>query len=170
MSSMRRAVVLVLVGGALGASARPAIAAQDAGWAAKLVGNEAAAANELICATTSTRADRWSAACYQPALAAMREIAADLEPGPDFDERLCRAMAARREAMPRGAIETTASGAIAEGSAWPDSITVYRLLYLPFATETELGVPDEDPEDGSPWLHQAGLCTAHVMWSERRAF
>ena len=49
-------------------------------------------------------------------------------------------------------------------------MVVYHLLYFPFATEASIGIPDEERSQGAPWLHLAGTCQAHVMWTEIKYF
>ncbi len=56
----------------------------------------------------------------------------------------------------------------ADGSLAPE-MTVYSLLYVPGATKESIGVPDQDPGQGMPYLHNPGGCGAHVMWSEKRS-
>lgn len=137
-------------------------------WVTAVLGDEAAALGAFMC-EVDVQMDRWSAVCFHPSLAEMRDVGRTLEPGPDFDVRLCRALDSLGSEVPTGSIEVYASGPLRDGQSLPDSVTIYRLLYTPHATEANLGVVDENPGDGSPWLHHAGECTAHVMWSERRA-
>lgn len=136
-------------------------------WMTAVLGVEAAESGAFVCEAT-VEANRWSGVCYHPALAAMRGVQETIEPGPNFDARLCRALSQRGEEVPLGSVEVYASGELRGGRSRPDSVTVYRLLYFPKATVADLGVAGKDPEDGSPWLHHEGECTAHVMWSERR--
>jgi len=84
-----------------------------------------------------------------------------------FYELLCQADEAADP--PTGLLEISASVAIPSEGQLADSMTVYHLLYTPNETSASLGLRDDDPRAGAAWLHHAGSCNAHVMWSERRA-
>ena len=86
--------------------------------------------------------------------------------GSAYRERLCREVASRGMEVPDGAMEITASLGRNEDGTYAREMTVYHLLWLPHQTGETTGVIDEDPDDGTPWLHQAGTCGAHVMWSQ----
>ena len=137
-------------------------------WVISVLGERAAGSGAFQC-RERTRDVSWSGTCHTAALAPLLEIERSVEPGPDFGERVCRLMEQAGEEIPPGTMEIVASGDLPEGGSLPDSVEVYRLLYHPYATEATLGVSEVDLEDGTPWLHDAGECTAHVMWSDRRA-
>lgn len=83
-----------------------------------------------------------------------------------FRERLCREVDGSDLAIPAGAMEITANLPLGSEGDYSHSMTVYHLLWTPGHTTATLGVSDEDPGEGRPFLHQAGTCGAHVMWSE----
>ncbi len=89
--------------------------------------------------------------------------------GAAFREELCTRVEAEAADPPTGLLEISASVAIPSEGQLADSMTVYHLLYTPNETSASLGLRDDDPGAGAPWLHNAGSCNAHVMWSERRA-
>ncbi|NIR75954.1 MAG: hypothetical protein GWO12_12730 [Gemmatimonadetes bacterium] len=72
--------------------------------------------------------------------------------------------------IPERAYMVDASGRLDSDESAPDSVVVCHLLQLPYATEESVGLTDEEPTPGAPWLHHAGTCDAHVMWSETRVF
>lgn len=126
----------------------------------------------FLCVSDSSPARRISLICHHRILEERLRFERELRQvtwlqGAAFTTRLCREVEARGMEVPDGAMEITASVAVlADGSIDP-AATVYRLLWLPFATTASIGVPSEDPGQGRPWVHQAGSCGAHVMWSER---
>lgn len=144
----------------------PAASAQD--WVRAVLGDDAAASGAFAC-ESSLDGSRWSATCLHPSLRTLHAVEDSVEPGPAFRATVCRALKDRGYTAPNGALEVSASGVVRAGRQLPDSATVYFLLYVPFTTEATLAVTATDPGSGAPWLHQAGTCTAHVMWSERRA-
>ena len=87
--------------------------------------------------------------------------------GDAFRERLCTEVASRGLEIPAGAMEITASLAQSEEGMSADEMTVYHLLWTPGQTTETIGVVDTDPGEGEPWLHHAGTCGAHVMWSQQ---
>ncbi len=88
--------------------------------------------------------------------------------GSAFRERVCRDVEAGAVALPDRGYLMTASGARPGPTRLPDSVMVYHFLYLPFATEASVGLPASEVAPGQPWLHHAGSCSAHLMWSETR--
>jgi len=39
-----------------------------------------------------------------------------------------------------------------------------------YGTSASLELTDQELVPGTPWIHHAGTCDAHVMWSEVRPF
>ncbi len=47
-------------------------------------------------------------------------------------------------------------------------MSVYYLLYIPFATSASIGISDVSPDDPAvPYLHHAGTHESHVMWMKK---
>ena len=126
----------------------------------------------FICVSDSSRPGRVSLNCHHETLEEQIKlegaIAKEGFRGKEFTQRLCERAEARGFTVPDGAIEISASIKLESDGSLPHEMTVYYLMYLPQATTTTLGIVDEDPGGGSPWLHMAGSCQAHVMWSEAR--
>ena len=126
----------------------------------------------FICVSDSSRPGRLSLNCHQEALQEQldleREVALEGFRGKEFTQQLCKQADARGVVVPDGTIEISASVGVEPDSSLPYEMTVYYLLWLPLATTASIGIVDENPGDGSPWLHKAGTCQAHVMWSEQR--
>ncbi len=89
--------------------------------------------------------------------------------GKAFRDRFCQDVTAGRVNVPDRGYLITASGPRGPHGELPDSVTIYHFLQLPHATEASIGLPASEVTPGSPWLHHAGTCNAHVMWSERRS-
>jgi len=125
----------------------------------------------FVCVSDSSPARRLSLVCHHRVLEERLRMERELRKetglkGAAFTARLCHEVGARGLEVPNGAMEITASVGIAADGSLDPTTTVYRLLWLPLATAASAGVPSEDPGEGRPWLHQAGSCGAHVMWSE----
>lgn len=124
----------------------------------------------FICSSDDQRPGRMGLICLHPSLAAMnaleRDVASKGLRGDAFRAELCGRAETSGAIPPNGTLEISASvGVEADGSFEP-SMTVYHLLWVPHATTQTIGIEDEDPGDGSAWLHLAGTCQSHVMWSE----
>ena len=69
--------------------------------------------------------------------------------------------------LPPYGLEMSASGTLGDDGELPEEMSVYYLLYIPFATSASIGVSDVVPDDPTvPYLHQAGTHEAHVMWTK----
>lgn len=69
--------------------------------------------------------------------------------------------------LPAYGLELSASGTLGEDGALPEEMSVYYLLYIPFATSASIGVSDVAPEDPTvPYLHRAGTHESHIMWMQ----
>jgi hypothetical protein len=125
----------------------------------------------FLCASDVSSPARISMVCHHRVLDERLKLERELSresglQGSAFRERLCREVASRGLEVPNGAMEITASLPQNDDGSYPAEMTVYHLLWLPDQNAATLGVTDEDPGEGRPWLHQAGSCGAHVMWSE----
>jgi hypothetical protein len=87
--------------------------------------------------------------CFHPSLGAVRAAERAAERGPAFREHVCRILDREGHATPHGAMEVSASGLVRDGQGLPDSVTVYHLLYVPFATAATVGIPDQAPGSGA---------------------
>ena len=117
---------------------------------------------------------RLSLICYHKSIGAFlahQRLIAKLDLDKDeYWRRVCGDVERGVIAVPDRAYVLSASAGLPPDGATPDSITVYHLLQLPYATEEALGLTDEELVPGTPWIHHAGNCDAHVMWSEVRPF
>ena len=125
----------------------------------------------FLCVSDASSPSRLSMVCHHRVLAERLRFERELRRetglrGSAFRERLCREVASRGLEVSDGAMEITTSLSQEEDGTYAHEMTVYRLLWLPHETAETTGVIDEDPGEGRPWLHQAGTCGAHVMWSE----
>lgn len=126
----------------------------------------------FLCVSDTSGAERISMVCHHHVLEERLRFERELRRetglrGAAFRERLCGEVAGRGLEIPAGAMEITASLAQSAEGKYADEMTVYHLLWTPGQTAETIGVVDTDPGEGEPWLHQAGTCGAHVMWSEQ---
>jgi hypothetical protein len=124
----------------------------------------------FLCASDITDSTRISMVCHHHVLEQRLRYERQLSretglTGGAFRERLCSDVARRGWSVPDGAMEITASLSRGEDGTYASEMTVYHVLWLPHQTTEGIGVADEDPGQGRPYLHQAGTCGAHVMWS-----
>lgn len=138
-------------------------------WERALLGDRASSSGAFTC-EAKTNDGQWSATCLHASLTALRTAETAAGSAADFETRVCRMLARQHATVPVGAMELSASGSLRSGQTVPDSVNVYYLVYLPLQTTASLAITDSDPGDGKPWLHHAGTCMAHVMWSEVRDF
>lgn len=125
----------------------------------------------FLCISDVSSAQRLSMVCHHRVLEERLRFERELSrqtglQGQAFRERLCDEIAERGWSVPDGAMEITASLARTDDGSYAREMTVYHLLWLPHQTVESTGVVGEDPGNGRPFLHQAGTCGAHVMWSE----
>lgn len=129
--------------------------------------------SHVVCLGDPPGDERLNISCYHatlgPVLAHQRSLSRQGLRGQAFRERLCRDVRAGLVEMPDRAYMLDASAALKPDGSLPDSLTVYHMLQLPYATEESTGITDEELTPGAPWLHHAGTCDAHLMWSEKRA-
>ena len=126
---------------------------------------------QFLCVSDASSAQRLSMVCHHHVLEQRLRFERELSratglQGEAFRERLCREITARGWSVPDGAMEITASLARTKDGSYAREMTVYHLLWLPHQTVESTGVVGKDPGNGRPFLHQAGTCGAHVMWSE----
>ncbi len=69
-----------------------------------------------------------------------------------------------RLGIPEGSLEITGYGSVGEDGL-PAVLSGRFFLYFPYARGSDLGLPEEAPAEGAPWVHEAGTVQAHVMWS-----
>lgn len=100
-------------------------------------------------------------------LARTAELHAGGLSGSEARRRLSEELAAGRLSVPAGSLEISASGPLDANGDPPASLDAWFLLYFPHANSATLGVTDEDPGDGQPWLHHAGTAEAPIMWRMR---
>ncbi len=128
--------------------------------------------NRFTCVADTPGDDRFVVSCYHeslgPFLDRMRALRASGLAGSAARERTCAEVSSGRLPMPKRAYNLSASGPLVPDSDVPDSLLVYHLLQIPFATEASEGITDEEHVAGQPWLHHAGTCDAHIMWSETK--
>jgi len=122
----------------------------------------------FTCISDSSDPTRLSYNCHHPALNEQFALEREFRElrGAEFRERVCSEAEARGIRVPNGAIEITSSVTIDDEGDLDTSMTVYTLLWVPYQTEQMVAIADEDPGDAGPWLHRAGTCQAHVMWSK----
>lgn len=129
--------------------------------------------SHFICVGDPPGDERLNLVCHHeslaPVLSHQRSLAQQGLRGQAFRERLCRDVRSGIVDMPDRAYMLDASASLKPDGSLPDSVTVYHMLQLPYATEESAGISDEEVAPGAPWLHHAGTCDAHLMWSERRA-
>lgn len=120
---------------------------------------------EFICLADDPADDRFHVACYhrslEPYMARGRELRAE---GVEGRESIRR----RWTEIEAGTLEMPSHAALHQLVAEPgwdgDAATARRLtvIYVPFATAAELGLPAEG-SGGGPWLMFPGRPTAHIM-------
>ncbi|MEM7416222.1 MAG: hypothetical protein AAF389_12035 [Gemmatimonadota bacterium] len=127
----------------------------------------------FVCVSDASNPNRISVLCHHKTLDGLMLLKERLRAesglrGSDFRALLCERVGPAGVVAPAGAMEIMGS-LPRTATGYASEMTVTRLLYVPFETTIGLGIADEDPGDGRPWLHHAGTCGAHVMWSEVRS-
>ena len=127
----------------------------------------------FLCVSDTSPSDRISMVCHHRILEDRLRYERELRArtglsGAAFRERLCEEVTGSHLDVPPGAMEILSSLQRGEDGDYADAMTVYHLLWTPGENATTIGVTDEDPGEGRPFLHQSGTCGAHVMWSEVR--
>lgn len=129
--------------------------------------------NEMICIADDPRDDRFHAACYakslEPFMARGRELA-----GEGKDRGASRQI--RKEEIEAGTLKMPdGPAALYQVFGQSDSfdttsgeVTDVRplyVIYMPYATTESTGLSSEPPMPGAPWLMDAGMPWAHIMYS-----
>ena len=127
---------------------------------------------EWICRGDRPGDDRLSLSCYTrsaaPFLDRQRELVSQDIRGAAMRELLDKEAKAGKIQLPAYGLEISASGTLGEGGTLPEEMSVYYLLYIPFATSASIGISDVSPDDPAvPYLHHAGTHESHVMWMKK---
>ncbi len=126
---------------------------------------------EWICRGDRPGDDRLNLSCYTrsaaPFLDRQRELVSQDIRGAAMREVLDQEARSGELQLPAYGLELSASGSLGEDGTLPEEMSVYYLLYIPFATAASIGVSDVAPEDPTvPYLHQAGTHESHIMWMQ----
>ena len=124
----------------------------------------------LVCLADDPTDERFHSACYfaalEPFMAKGRELRAQGLSAADVDQIREMQIRGGTLPMPKGSALysiTAPSGAFDPATgAFSEGNQVY-VIYLPFATGDETGLPEKPPAPGAPWLMGPGTATAHVM-------
>jgi hypothetical protein len=147
----------------------PLPVAQRAGATVMVVeDNEARVVREgdgpFICLADAPGDDRFQAVCYHESLEPYMARGRELRKG---GMSMMDAIAARDEEIEAGTLEMPSRATLHQvlgGADWDgDLSTAQRLtvIYLPFATTEDLGLPQGNTS--GPWLMHPGKGTAHIM-------
>ncbi|MEZ4698877.1 MAG: hypothetical protein R2834_00995 [Rhodothermales bacterium] len=129
--------------------------------------------NEMICLADKPGDDRFQAACYarslEPFMARGRELAKEgKDRGASRDIRRQEVEAGTLR-MPDGpAALYQLFGQADSFNTTTGEVTNVRplyVMYMPFATTESTGLSAEQPMPGAPWLMDAGMPWAHIMYS-----
>jgi len=141
-------------------AAATVMALRDGAWTVVREGN-----GEFICLADDPRDDRFHAACYhrslEPYMARGRALGAEGLAGRESIERRWAEIEAGTLEMPDHAVLHQVVG----DAGWDGDVATARrltVIYVPFATAAELGLPAEG-SGGGPWLMFPGRPTAHIM-------
>lgn len=132
--------------------------------------------NGLTCLADVPGDARLSIQCHpsivEPYMRRGRELSAEGIRGIESRSVLAAEVRTGRLYLPAGAMIRNISGAINVEIGVPDSVRVWSEFLIPFATTTDLGIPDTD-QGLDPWMMRPGDVAAHVMvryrsvpWSE----
>jgi len=126
---------------------------------------------QWVCHGDQPGDDQLSLSCYTrsaaPFLDRQRELDRQGIRGAAMRELLDKEARAGELLLPAYGLEISASGTLGEGGTPPEEMSVYYLLYIPFATSASIGVSDVHTADPTvPYLHRAGTHESHLMWME----
>ncbi|MGH7539831.1 MAG: hypothetical protein ACRELC_02410 [Gemmatimonadota bacterium] len=123
-------------------------------------------AGPFVCLADDPGEEGFHVACYheslEPYMARGRELAAAGVSGRESLARRWKEIEDGTLAMPEG---PSALRSLTADSGWdgdPGALQRLTVLYVPYATPEELGLPTE-PAEGVPWLMFPGKPTAHLM-------
>lgn len=124
--------------------------------------------NEFVCLADDPHDQQWSVACYhrdlEPYMARGRELRAD---GATAET----ATAQRFEEVEEGKLELPEGKVlyVLHGSGWNvedqavEDPYLRWVIYRPWATAEETGLPTSPRSPGEPWLMDPGTLGAHIM-------
>lgn len=127
--------------------------------------------NDMICLASDPTKEKLHVACYfselEPFMARGRELIADGITGKERDKIRGDEIESGKLPMPRG-ISTLFVYDADEGAFDPQTGEVSKgrlrsVLYVPFLTGEESGLPTSPVGPGIPWLMDAGTHKAHIM-------
>lgn len=126
--------------------------------------------NELICLADDPNRDGWSAACYhtslEPFMARGRALRAE---GVTDSGELARRRWAEADAGTLAMPEKPALMYVMTGDGFDQASGSVNngftrwVIYTPWATPEETGLPERPTAPGSPWLMFSGTAGAHIM-------
>lgn len=128
--------------------------------------------NELICLADDPADSRFHVACYmeslEPFMARGRELRAQGMSGDDVNRVRGEEANAGTLEMPEGSaalysLSGGPEGYDAETNTLGDDVRPLYVVYMPWATTESTGLSSQ-PKTGAPWLMNAGLPWAHVMY------
>ncbi|MDZ4699879.1 MAG: hypothetical protein SH809_09260 [Rhodothermales bacterium] len=129
--------------------------------------------NEMICLADNPFDDRFQAACYaaslEPFMARGRQLVAEgADRGVSRDLRLKEIEAGTLKMPEAPAALYQLFGQADSFNLATGELTNVRplyVMYIPYATTETTGLSTEPPMPGAPWLMDAGLPWAHIMYS-----
>lgn len=129
--------------------------------------------NAFICLADEPGSDRFQVSCYhralEPYMARGRELRAQGLSRDESRERREREILAGTLPMAMATLYSL-YGTINPVTGRPDSVNTLRVLYMPYATIEDTGLPPSGA-GGRPWLMSPGSPRAHLMIpGERRVF
>ena len=133
--------------------------------------------NEMICLADNPFDDRFQAACYastlEPFMARGRQLVAEgADPGASRDLRLKEIEAGTLKMPEAPAALYQLFGQADSFNTETGELSNVRplyVMYIPYATTETTGLSTEPPMPGAPWLMDAGLPWAHIMYSPPQA-
>jgi len=127
--------------------------------------------NDMICLASDPTSDKLHVACYfaelEPFMARGRKLIEDGITGKERDEIRGKEIESGQLMMPKG-ISTLFVYDADEGNFDPKTGEVEKgrlrsVLYVPYLTGEESGLPTKPVGPGIPWLMDAGTHKAHIM-------
>ncbi len=133
--------------------------------------------NEMICLADNPFDDRFQAACYartlEPFMARGRQLVAEgADRGASRDLRLKEIEAGTLKMPDAPAALYQLFGQADSFNTETGELSNVRplyVMYIPYATTETTGLSTEPPMPGAPWLMDAGLPWAHIMYSPPQA-
>ena len=123
--------------------------------------------NDFICLADAPGNETFQVACYHknldPFMARGRALRAEGKTTGEIRATRAAEIEAGTLGIPDRAMLMQLFGQIDEATGVPDSVTPLHVMYLPFATAEDTGLPIR-PGAG-PWLMEAGGYRAHMMLS-----